>query len=398
MRVRGISLITAFTVTMAACSDVEANLPTSAHRPAALAEVPGIARHPGDTVTAGFEPALRWPPTGLVSGSPVGLAAAPLTDTTAPLAGRAAIFPAGGVVGPAAFLVAGPPVDATSAGHAPGPPADQASVSPVGGSGSQGEVAGNGGRPLPDEVRGKLDRALGRYLASRPGRAAVAVYDRVAAIRYAYREREPFMLASVAKVDILLALALKAQEAGRRLTKSERSAASRMIRVSDNDCAHDLYRAIGGRDGLTAVLRELGIRRTWPEHSWGTTRSRPSDQVKVLERLTDPEGPLTAANRRFVLELMSSVVPDQAWGVSAAAGDGQVALKNGWLPASAHDGLWTVNSVGRLQTGGHDLLLAVLSERSPAMGYGVATVEAVARMVVKTMTKTATSTPPTTSR
>ncbi|MFE0153119.1 serine hydrolase [Nonomuraea sp. NPDC059007] len=250
-------------------------------------------------------------------------------------------------------------------------------------------VPGDGGRPLPDGLRGKLDRALGRYLAARPGRAAVAVYDRVAATRYAYREREPFMLASVAKVDILLALALKAQEEGRRLTRRERSAAGRMIRVSDNDCAHDLYRAIGGRDGLTAVLRELGIRRTWPEHSWGTTRSRPSDQVKVLDRLTDPEGPLTAANRRFALELMSSVVPGQDWGVSAAAGSGQVALKNGWLPAGAHDGLWTVNSVGRLQTGGHDLLLAVLSERSPAMGYGVATVEAVARLVVRTMTKSA---------
>ncbi|MFI6297020.1 serine hydrolase [Nonomuraea sp. NPDC050790] len=235
-------------------------------------------------------------------------------------------------------------------------------------------------------MRGKLDKALGRYLAARPGRAAVAVYDRVASTRYAYREREPFMLASVAKVDILLALALKAQKEGRRLTREERRTASRMIKVSDNDCAYELYRAIGGRDGLKAALREQGIRRIWPEHSWGTTLSRPSAQVKVLDRLTDPQGPLTPAHRRFALDLMSDVVPDQAWGVSAAAGAGKVALKNGWLPASAHDGLWTVNSVGRLQTGGHDLLLAVLSERSPAMGYGVATVEAVARLVVRTMT------------
>ncbi|MFI6393864.1 serine hydrolase [Nonomuraea sp. NPDC050540] len=363
MRVRGISLITAFTVTMAACSGVETSPPAAAGRPAA----------PGDTIAAVFEPAFRWPPTGLVSGSPAGL-------TTAPLTGLAAVLPAGWAPGPS--------------GGQDGPRSYTQPSLPGGVSAaSSGErvlgVPGDGGRPLPDELRGKLDRALGRYLASRPGRAAVAVYDRVAATRYAYREREPFMLASVAKVDILLALALKAQEEGRRLTKRERSVAGRMIRVSDNDCAHDLYRAVGGRDGLTAVLREQGVRRTWPENSWGTTRSRPSDQVKVLDRLTDPEGPLTAANRRFALELMSSVVPGQDWGVSAAAGSGQVALKNGWLPASAHDGLWTVNSVGRLQTGGHDLLLAVLSERSPAMGYGVATVEAVARLVVRTMTKPA---------
>ncbi|WP_157252619.1 serine hydrolase [Nonomuraea typhae] len=241
--------------------------------------------------------------------------------------------------------------------------------------------------PLPEERRQRLDRTLKRYLGERPGRASVAVYDRSTGTRYVYPDREPFLLASVAKVDILLALVLKTQDAGRRLTKDERQLAAKMIRYSDNDCAHELYQAVGGVQGMTGVLRRLRIRHTWPRSSWGTTLSRPADQVKVLDRLTDPDGPVNAANRRFVLGLMSTVTRDQAWGVSAAAGDGQVALKNGWLPAGAHGGLWTINSVGRLQTGGHDFLLAVLSERSPAMGTGVETVEDVARVVVKALSR-----------
>ncbi|MBB6547532.1 serine hydrolase [Nonomuraea rubra] len=240
---------------------------------------------------------------------------------------------------------------------------------------------------LPEAERRALDRALERFLRERPGRAALAVHDRTTGARYSFREHTPFMLASVAKVDILLAFLLG--EHGRRLSAYERALASRMIRNSDNDCAHELYLTIGGPDGLRRALRRLGVRHTRPGSglSWGVTHSRPSDQVKVLERLTDPEGPLPARSRRYALDLMSSVVPSQAWGVSAAASGGEVALKNGWLPAEAHDGLWTVNSVGRLVVSGHELLIAVLSERNPAMEDGVATVERMARLAVRTLTR-----------
>jgi hypothetical protein len=232
---------------------------------------------------------------------------------------------------------------------------------------------------LPPPARQALDHALERHLRHRPGRTALSVYDRTTGARYAFGERRPFVLASVAKVDILLALLLRA----RRLSAHERDLASRMIRHSDNDCAHELYTTVGGRDGLTRALRRVGVDHTRPGLSWGLTLSRPSDQVKVLEQLTDPEGPVPAAHRRYALELMSSVEPAQAWGVSAAGGE--VALKNGWLPVQAHDGLWTVNSVGRVVVDGHELLIAVLSERSPLMETGIATVEQAARLAVRTL-------------
>lgn len=241
---------------------------------------------------------------------------------------------------------------------------------------------------LPPSVQRGLNRSLAAHLDRHPGRFSVAVYDRTTSVRYAFRESTPFMLASVAKVDILLALLLLAQREERPLTDGERRLAGQMIRQSDNDSAHRLYTAIGGNQGLSDTLRRLGIAHTrpGPGSSWGLTRSSPSDQVKVLEKLTDPAGPVSARNRRYALSLMSSVDRTQAWGVSAAASGGRVALKNGWLPARVHGGLWTINSVGRLALPGHELLIAVLSERSQDMSAGVSLVERVARTAVRAFT------------
>ncbi|PZG19612.1 hypothetical protein C1J01_11580 [Nonomuraea aridisoli] len=238
---------------------------------------------------------------------------------------------------------------------------------------------------LPAAERRALDRALGRYLRDRPGRAALAVHDRTTGIRYAFHERAPFVLASVAKVDILLAFLMA--KGGERLSELERRLVSCMIRHSDNTCARLLYVTVGGRWGLARTLDRIGAHHTRPGPGFlsGWTRSRPSDQVLVLERLTDPYGPLSARARRYALELMSSVAPSQAWGVGTVARTGEVALKNGWLPTELHDGLWTVNSVGRLDVRGHELLVAVLSERSPDMPTGVDTVERLARLAVRAL-------------
>ncbi|GAA4103892.1 hypothetical protein GCM10022248_91890 [Nonomuraea soli] len=244
-------------------------------------------------------------------------------------------------------------------------------------------VAPDGDARPGDGWRQRLDRSLSRYLRQRPGRAAVAVYDRTNGARYDYGEDEHFLLASVAKVDILLALLLKAQREHRQVASWERSLATSMIRRSDNSSAHRLYDRIGGQGGLKRTLRGLGIRDTWPGsgYYWGSTRSFPSEQVEVLDRLTDPGGPLTAGNRKLAMRLMSTVVREQRWGVGSL--DRHAQVKNGWLPARVHGGLWTVNSVGRLTVGGHELLVAVLSDHSPSMGAGISTVEQVARMVVR---------------
>ena len=65
---------------------------------------------------------------------------------------------------------------------------------------------------------------------------------------------------------------------------------------------------------------------------------------------------------------MEHVEPTQAWGVSAAAQTGTVAIKNGWLP---DPDLWVANSIGVIHRAGQELLVAVLSDDQPSEAAGI---------------------------
>ncbi|TMR23690.1 hypothetical protein ETD86_07605 [Nonomuraea turkmeniaca] len=196
--------------------------------------------------------------------------------------------------------------------------------------------------------------------------------------------------ASIVKVDIVMALLLRAQRQRRGLSAWERRAAARAIKASDNAAASALWSAIGGASGLAAANKKFGLRETrpGPGGAWGATTTSAADQVRLLTALTSSKSPLSAKHRRYVLGLMADVASEQSWGVSASGGKGaDVALKNGWLPRERHGGRWTVNSMGRVKSRGHTYLIAVLSERHGSMGSGVKTVERVSKLVTKAMSR-----------
>ncbi|MCS0604889.1 class A beta-lactamase-related serine hydrolase [Streptomyces sp. LP11] len=194
--------------------------------------------------------------------------------------------------------------------------------------------------------------------------------------------------ASIVKVDILAALLLKAQDAGRRLTAEERGHAEPMIRRSDNAAANALWREIGRAPGLAEANKRLGLTSTTggPGTKWGLTRTTAGDQIRLLRAVFDDGGTakagatgLNQASRAYLRSLMSQVTPEQAWGVSAPAASGSAsALKNGWLQRST-SGLWDVNSIGEVTVRGHRYLVAVLSDGSASMRDGVSLVERTAR-------------------
>jgi hypothetical protein len=68
--------------------------------------------------------------------------------------------------------------------------------------------------------------------------------------------------ASIVKLDILAALLLQRQDAGRLLTSAEQVLARSMITESDNDAASVLWQRIGGASGLAKANRRLGLRET----------------------------------------------------------------------------------------------------------------------------------------
>jgi hypothetical protein len=141
-----------------------------------------------------------------------------------------------------------------------------------------------------------------------------------------------------------------------------------------------MYRKIGSVKGLRAANQTLGLTATVPSPRWGWTRTTASDQVRLLEAIVDPAGPLGDSNQT-ILNLMGSVVADQDWGVSAAAGAGEsTAVKNGWMPRTSLGKGWAVNSVGRITGSNTNVTLAMMSRGHATMSQGIAFLENIARI------------------
>ncbi|MET4926060.1 serine hydrolase [Streptomyces sp. PSRA5] len=237
-----------------------------------------------------------------------------------------------------------------------------------------------------------VDSAMSKALDALPagdGRYTVAVEDLDARHTAVYGEDTgAFDTASVVKVDILAALLLDAQDRGAPLTAQQKKLADAMIRNSDNAATNRLWKVIGGTDGLNAANKRLGLKdtRTDKDGHWGLTRTTAADQMVLLEAvLGDAHSPLTEPSRGYLRSLMSTVEAKQRWGISAAD-DGKAgatpALKNGWLPRGEKK-LWDVNSIGRVEYGGHTLLVAVLSDGQQSYRSGIALVERAATTAVK---------------
>lgn len=270
-----------------------------------------------------------------------------------------------------------------SASTAPGPDAvaEEASVEPV-------------AAPEVDH-----DELLAAALADVPvedgAAVSVAVLDVASGDAAGYGDAR-FDTASIVKTDILAALLLQAQDAGRRLTAREKAYAATMIRDSDNVSATALWKAIGQADGLDAANERFGLTDTEGGDGlyWGLTQTTAADQLALLRQVfgDDDTSELSAASRGYVQELMGRIAEGQDWGVSAAASGGAsgsgFALKNGWLPRTA-TGLWDINSVGRVTVDGREYLVAVVSNGSTTKAKGIALVEAAARAAVSVFGATA---------
>lgn len=226
----------------------------------------------------------------------------------------------------------------------------------------------------------RLTAALDKYAASKP-EFALAVLDNRTGRMYSYEGTKRLEMASIVKVDILAALLLKAQDDGRTLTSRERELARAMITQSDNAAASDLYDTIGGTAGLNAAAKRLGLKKTVASPSWGLTRTTAEDQARLVSETADSRGPLKGESRRLIRDLMTSVVKDQRWGISAAAERSEkIAVKNGWLARDTENQLYIINSVGRITGPGVDVSMVVLSHRHKTMQGGINVVEQVATM------------------
>lgn len=265
------------------------------------------------------------------------------------------------------------------AGGAAGPAAADVS----GRSAGQVGVAGTGICAAPAARRALAARLSQDILAAVARRAdtyAVSVYDGVTGITCQLNAGDDFDSASVVKATILAALLRWHQQTGRPLSDDEEELATEMITESDNGAATALWNEVGP-DRIQDFLDAAGMTQTklGGDGYWGLTQITAHDELTLLRLLTTGNPVLDRSSRDFELGLMAQVIASQRWGVPAGTPGGVTwHVKNGWLPDSSG---WHVNSIGAFTGDGRDYVLAVLSDGNPSMGYGVATVEAVARVV-----------------
>jgi beta-lactamase class A len=231
-------------------------------------------------------------------------------------------------------------------------------------------------------ARAQLDSALGVVLSGYD-KSGVALLDLGSGAEYGLRADYASQSASMAK-PMLVAMALRKARPG-ALPSDMDQAARKAITESDNDSADALWAYAGKSAAYDALAKELGLASTHADASrdwWSWTWTTPADQVALLGHLVKHDSPaLTQAECDYILDLMSQVRDDQAWGVGSPRSEGAKAwLKNGWVQFESTDGLWAVNSMGRVQGGGRDYLLAVMT-RVPDFDTGKALTSAVGKWV-----------------
>lgn len=269
--------------------------------------------------------------------------------------------------------------------------------------------------PKPDPAIG-IRAQVASYLASSGTHAALALLDQDTGEKIYYQENQQFNTASIIKVDILATLLYQHQKAGKTLSSTESSKATKMITQSDNDAATYLWNDIGKGPGLAAANKDFGLTETVPGDGgyWGLTKTTAADQLRLLQVISNPTGsapadppagappataaghgtpgPLDVASCDYLFSLMNRVERDQRWGVPKAASPQatNVYVKNGWLSHSADNHKWIINSVGRIIEPGHDWLVVVLSNYHPTMDNGIDQIEHAAGLAVNGL-RTATS-------
>lgn len=244
--------------------------------------------------------------------------------------------------------------------------------------------------PSRSDASAALAAALARVLRDQPGRLAVGVIDQTTGVTATYHPDWPFDTGSIIKADILAILLLQHQQIGALLSPAERQLAAAMIENGDNTAATALWDAVEAGPGVEAGNAALGLRHTWPSvtGAWGLTTTTVTDQLKLLADLTAGHSPLNSAARGYEMSLMRHVEPGQNWGIAAAGSHAtDPAVKNGWLPAGTH-GQWVINSIGVVTHGGHQLLIAILSDGQPTQNAGIAQVETAARAAASAITGT----------
>ncbi len=215
-----------------------------------------------------------------------------------------------------------------------------------------------------------LSPDLASYLASQGNdNAAAVVYDVTRNRYYTANANGQFIMASSAKVPLMLTLLTQIEDQKREPSDQEMNLLTTMIENSNNDSAQAIWVEIGGAPAVDAVMRRIGVSGVVPNpDGWGWSTVTPLAMVQMLTLLHEGKV-LNASHRSLALNLMRNVESDQQVGVGDTAPNGAtVALKDGWVPGP--DGLWAMNSSGIVTVGGETYVIAVYTQHESSLDDG----------------------------
>lgn len=210
----------------------------------------------------------------------------------------------------------------------------------------------------------------------REGRIAFAVVDERGRLRAGRSSGARFNSASVVKAMLLVAYLNHRSVRGRKLRDADSALLSAMVRRSGNR-AGTRVRNFVGNDALVVIARRAGMHNFATAPSWGSTQVTAADLARLffrIDRLT------VRRHRDAARRLLQTVVSSQRWGIPRVAPAGStVAFKGGWRRSA---GGRLVNQAALVERGGQRIAIAVLTDGSRSHGYGVGTIERIARALL----------------
>jgi hypothetical protein len=216
-----------------------------------------------------------------------------------------------------------------------------------------------------------------RYVRGRAGRKAFAVVDsegRLSGVNVHWT----FPTASVVKAMLLVAYLKLVHDEHRGLTSQDRSILGPMIQVSSNDAATQAWSRVGD-PRLRALARHAGMTDFSIQGFWTYAMISAADQARFffeMHRL------IPRRFRSYGDYLLSHIAAYESWGIPAVARSHgwKVFFKGGWRGTGRGQ---LVHQVARLEKGGERIAIAVMTDGDPSMSYGIQTIEAVTRRLLR---------------
>jgi hypothetical protein len=182
--------------------------------------------------------------------------------------------------------------------------------------------------------------------------------------------------ASVIKAMFMVAYLNRAGVRDRPLSSRQRALLSAMIRRSDNNAATTI-RNIVGDAALIRLAHRAHMTRFAPAPIWGLSRVTARDQTRFFLRI---DRFVARRHRATAMTLLRTIVPEQRWGVARARpSHWRLYFKGGW---GSGTGL-VDHQVAQLRRGNLRVAIAIMTTGNPDHAYGQATLEGVARRLLR---------------